>query len=202
VPHIDVYVSLNSPWTFLGWGRFRALASKHHATVTVKPAKFTEVFAATGGLPLPKRAPERRAYRMMELKRWRDFHGIPIALEPKSFPTDEAAGVRLVMAAQQQGLDAAALCEQIGHALWVREENIADADVLAAAAKRAGLDAAAILRGALSVDAANAQWEANTAEAVKRGVFGAPSYVLSDGEIFWGQDRVDLLAWRLAQGGA
>jgi 2-hydroxychromene-2-carboxylate isomerase len=200
VPHIDVYVSLNSPWTFLGWARLRALSAKHHATVTVKPAKFTEVFAATGGLPLPKRAPERRAYRMMELKRWRDYHGIPIALEPKSFPSDEAPGVRLVIAAGLQGWDAAHLCEQIGHALWVREENIADADVLAAAAQRAGLDAAALVQTAPSTAEANAQWDANTAEAVKRGVFGAPSYVLESGEVFWGQDRIDLLAWRLAHG--
>lgn len=195
---IDVYVSMNSPWTFLGWQGFRKLIAKHDLVVTVKPTKFGEVFAATGGLPLPKRAPERRAYRMMELKRWRDYHGIPIVLEPSSFPVDEAVAARLVVAAQQQGLDAVRLTEQIGHALWVRDENLTDPGVLAAAAERAGLDMAAILRGAPPAAELEAVWSANTAEAVSRGVFGAPSYVLETGEIFWGQDRVALLGWRLS----
>src|SRR6476620_7958380 len=82
MPTIDYYISLNSPWTYLGSARFAAVARKHDCTVDVKPAKFAEVFAKTGGLPLVKRAPERRAYRLMDLKRWRDHLGIPINIEP------------------------------------------------------------------------------------------------------------------------
>jgi 2-hydroxychromene-2-carboxylate isomerase len=196
---IDVFVSLNSPWTYLGWPRFRGLISRYSLTVTVKPARFTEVFAATGGLPLPKRAPERRAYRMMELKRWRDRLGLPIALEPKSFPSDEAPGVRLLIAAIQQSHDGVRLAEEIGKALWEMEQSIALPEVLTAAAQRAGIDADAVLAQAPPADMLNAAWDANTAEAITRGVFGAPSYVLPDGEIFWGQDRLDLLEWRLSK---
>ena len=198
VTHVDVYISLNSPWTYLGWQRFRAMMTRHNLTVSVKPARFGEVFAATGGLPLPKRAPERRAYRMMELKRWRDRLGLPITLEPKVFPSDETLGTRLLIAATMQGHDGVQLAEEIGRALWELDQSIADADVLAAAAKRAGIDAAAVMAKARSAAELDAQWEANTAEAIKRGVFGAPSYVLPDGEIFWGQDRLDLLDWRLS----
>jgi 2-hydroxychromene-2-carboxylate isomerase len=198
MPTLDVYISLNSPWTYLAWARLRAMAPRYSYALAVKPAKFAEVFAATGGLPLPKRAPERQRYRMMELRRWRDRLGIPIALEPKPFPSDETAGVRLVIAAAEQGLDAAHLAQQIGRALWEFEEPIADAATLDKAAARAGLDAGAI-RGKARPDAAlDAQWAANTEEAVRRGVFGAPSVVLPDGEIFWGQDRMDLLDWRLS----
>lgn len=195
---IDVYVSLNSPWTYLSWARLRGMTSKYNLSVTVKPARFGDVFAATGGLPLPKRAPERQRYRMMELRRWRDRLGIPIALEPKGFPSDETAGARLVIAASEQKLDAARLMEEIGRSLWERDESIADPSVLAAAAKRAGLDSDAIRKAGRSDADLDAQWVANTAEAVSRGVFGAPSFVLPDGEIFWGQDRVDLLDWRLS----
>ena len=195
--NVDVYISLNSPWTFLGWREFFALRDTLGLVVTVKPARFTDVFAATGGLPLPKRAPARQAYRMMELKRWRDWHGVPIALEPKTFPSDETAGVRLVIAAQAQGLDAARLAAEIGHALWVLEQPISDARVLDEAARRAGLDASRIRAAASSEASLDAQWATHTREAVARGVFGAPSYVLDDGEIFWGQDRVALLGWRL-----
>lgn len=197
--HIDVYISLNSPWSYLGWQRFRGLVARYGLTVAVKPTRFTDVFAVTGGLPLPKRAPERRAYRMMELKRWRDRLGLPIALEPKTFPSDETPGVRLLIAATLQGHDGVRLAEEIGKALWELEQSIAAPDVLAAAAKRAGIDAVAVLASAPPAAALDAAWDANTAEAIKRGVFGAPSFVLPDGEIFWGQDRLDLLDWRLSK---
>jgi 2-hydroxychromene-2-carboxylate isomerase len=196
---VDIYISLNSPWTYMAWERLHEIATRRSLAVTVKPAKFAEVFAATGGLPLPKRAPERQAYRMMEMKRWRDRLGLPMVLQPRAFPSDEGPGVRLVIAAMEQGQDAARFAQEIGRALWEHDQSIADAAVLDAAAVRAGLDLASLrARSRPDVDL-DAVWTANTAEAVRRGVFGAPSVVLPDGEIFWGQDRVELLDWRLSQ---
>ena len=87
--HVDYYLSLNSPWAYLGSKRFEVIARKHGADVTIWPVDFGSVFAVSGGLPLPKRAPQRQAYRMMELKRWRDHLGIKITLEPKFFPHNE-----------------------------------------------------------------------------------------------------------------
>ena len=199
MPTIDYYISLNSPWTYLGSARFAAIAKKHDYTVNVKPAKFAEVFARTGGLPLVKRAPERRAYRLMDLKRWRDHLGIPINIEPKYFPSDEAPGTRLVLAAKLQGKDAHRLATEIGKALWEMEQSIADPAALAAAAERAGIDAEAIRKAGPSDAELDGMHNGLTAEAVKRGVFGAPSYVLPSGEIFWGQDRLEFLDRALAR---
>lgn len=190
---IDYYLSLNSPWAFLGSAALIEIAKKRGATINVKPAKFGEVFSKTGGLPLPQRSPERRAYRLMELKRWSARRGIPMNIEPKFFPADETNAVRLVIAAASQGLGPLNLSNEIGTAQWVRDENIADPAVLAAAAKRAGHDAAAILASGPREAELDAIWAANTAEALSRGVFGAPSYVLASGEFFWGQDRLDFL---------
>jgi len=199
MPTIDYYISLNSPWTYLGSARFAAIAEKHDCTVNVKPAKFSEVFARTGGLPLVKRAPERRAYRLMDLKRWRDHLGIPIHIEPKYFPSDEAPGTRLVLAAKLQGEDAHRLATEIGKALWEMEQSIADPAALAAAAERAGIDAEAIRKARPSDAELDGMHNELTAEAIKRGVFGAPSYVLPSGEIFWGQDRLEFLDRTLAR---
>lgn len=190
---IDYYLSLNSPWTYMGSALLADMAKRHGATVNVKPAKFGPIFEQTGGLPLPKRSPQRQAYRLMELKRWREVRNIPIHIEPKYFPSDDTAATRLVIAAKIQGKDAHLLSLELGRAVWEREESFADPAVIAAAAERAGLDAAAIRRAAPADAELDRLYDQFTTEAVAAGVFGAPSYVLPSGEIFWGQDRLDLL---------
>ena len=190
---IDYYLSLTSPWTYLGSARFAEIARRHGATVNVKPCKFGPIFEQTGGLPLPKRSPQRRAYRMMELKRWREALGIPIHLEPKYFPCDDAAATRLVIAARLQGKDALRLSLELGRVVWEREETLTDPEAIAAAARRAGLDAAELRAASPSDAEIDKIHEQYTQEALAAGVFGAPSYVLPSGEVFWGQDRLDLL---------
>jgi 2-hydroxychromene-2-carboxylate isomerase len=190
---VDYYLSLNSPWTYIGSAPFAEIAKRNGVTVNVKPAKFGPIFEQTGGLPLPKRSPQRRAYRMMELKRWREVRGLPLNLEPKHFPCDDAAATRLVISAKLQGKDAHRLSVELGRALWEREESLADLAALALAAQRAGLDAAALRAGGPSDAELDALFQQYTEEALAAGVFGAPSYVLPSGEIFWGQDRLELL---------
>jgi 2-hydroxychromene-2-carboxylate isomerase len=199
MPTITYYVTLNSPWSYLGSARFAEMAKRHGYAVDVKPAKYGEIFSRTGGLPLPKRAPERQAYRMMELKRWREQTGLPIKLQPAFFPSNEAPGTRLVIAAKLAGLDAHSLATELGRAVWERDENFAEASVMDAAAKRAGLDADVIRRGAPPDAELDAIHDRYTAEALQQGVFGAPSYVLESGEFFWGQDRLDFVERALAR---
>ena len=190
---ITYYLSLNSPWTYIGSAPFAEIARRYGADVDVKPAKFGPIFEQTGGLPLPKRSPQRRAYRLMELRRWREVRGLPLNVEPKYFPSDDLAATRLVIAAKLQGKDAHLLSLELGRAVWEREESFADVAVMAAAAQRAGLDAAALRANGPADAELDALYERYTQDALKAGVFGAPSYVLPSGEIFWGQDRLELL---------
>jgi len=193
---VDYYLSLNSPWTFLGSALFAEIARRNHVTVNVKPAKFGPIFDQTGGLPLPKRSPQRRAYR---LTRWREVRGIPLTLVPKYSPCDDTAATRLVIAARLRGEDALKLSLELGRVVWEREETLADASVVSSAAERAGLDAAALRTGGPSDAELDALHEQYTQEALAAGVFGAPSFVLPSGEIFWGQDRLELLERALKQ---
>jgi 2-hydroxychromene-2-carboxylate isomerase len=190
---VDYYMTLTSPWTYIGSAPLAAIASRNGVSVNVKPCRFGPIFEQTGGLPLPKRSPQRRAYRMMELKRWREVRGLPLTLEPKHFPCDDAAATRLVISAKLQGKDAHKLSVELGRALWEREESLADPAAIAAAAQRAGLDAAALRALGPSDAELDALHQRYTEEALNAGVFGAPSYVLPSGEIFWGQDRLELL---------
>ena len=196
---IDYYMALTSPWTYLGSAPFAEIVRRNNATLNIKPCKFGPIFEQTGGLPLPKRSPQRRAYRMMELKRWREVRDVPLVAEPKYFPCDDTLGSRLVIAAKLQGKDALKLAQELGRVVWEREETLADPDHVASAAKRAGLDVASLRAGGPSDAELDAMHEQYTREAVTAGVFGAPSFVLPSGEIFWGQDRLELLERALKQ---
>ncbi len=189
---IDYYVFLGSPWAYLGSARFAELARAHDLAVNVRPMDAGTVFPASGGLPLAKRAPQRQAYRMTELKRWRSFLGLPLNLQPKFFPAQEAQAARMVVAAQRAGQDALALAHGFMRAVWAEDADIADPQTQARVAAGCGLDAAA-LQTAAETDAVKAAYAGNAEAALAAGVFGAPSYVL-EGEVFWGQDRLDFLA--------
>jgi 2-hydroxychromene-2-carboxylate isomerase len=198
--HIDYYVSLNSPWTHLGADRIEAMASASGASMRIYPVDFGEVFANSGGLPLPKRAPQRQAYRLQELARWRDHLGIPIHVEPKYFPASEAISAPCVLAVRDTLGDkpAIALAHAVLKAVWQRELNPGEPETMAMLIKECGLDPDAVLK--LGADK---QWTeqrvTETKAAYERGVFGAPSYVIGD-EIFWGQDRLEFVQRRLAKG--
>ena len=194
---IDYYVSLQSPWTYLGHQRLLELAAQHDATIIPRPVDFGTIFPATGGLPLPKRAPQRQAYRLVELARWRDFLNLPLNLQPRYFPVSEALAAGIVIAARQQDTAAAvALTGAILRAVWVEERDIADPITLGAIASAFGLDGEDLLRQA-EQDTIRDMKAADSQAAIARGVFGAPSYVYQD-EIFWGQDRLDFLDRHLA----
>ncbi len=195
---VDYFYSHTSPWSYLGHARFLQIATNAGASINFKPSSFHAVFAQSGGLPLPKRAPQRRAYRMMELKRWRDHLGIPLTLEPKYFPTPDEAAQRFGIAAGDLGLDMGKLSGAMMTAVWSEERDLADEDTLVAIANEQGMDGAALLARSKDDDIGK-RYEANTQEAMDRNVFGAPTYIYRD-ELFWGQDRLDFVERALAQG--
>lgn len=194
---IHYYDSMSSPWTYLGHLRFLDLARRFELTVKHKPMDLLKVWSVSGGLPLKQRAKQRQLYRHQELRRWREFLGIPCNLEPAYHPVADRRACYLVIAAMQQGLDWEKLTYAILRAVWVEERNIADHATLAAIANENGIDGNSLLESTESA-AVQAEYQANTEEAIARSVFGAPTYVFDD-ELFWGQDRLDMLGWRLRQ---
>ena len=191
---VDYYFALISPWTYMGLSRLVEVVGKTGATLNYKPVDILSVFAQSGGVPAGQRPPARRAYRMMELKRWRRRLGVDLNLEPKFFPADETLASLCVAAEVAAGRDAGPLCKAFHEVVWMREENIADRDTIAQALARAGAPGDTLERA--ETDEVKALRDRFTAEAVAAGVFGAPSYVV-DGELFWGQDRLDFLAEKL-----
>lgn len=194
--HIDYYFTPISPWAFLGSERFHAITTKAGAEVAYRPVNFGTIFPPSGGLPLAKRAPQRQAYRLVELRRWADHLGIPLNPTPTTFPqSDELAALTLI-AAEEAGADLAALSTALGRAIWVEDRNIADPDTVREILARHGVGSELVERA--GSDEIRARRDAYTEQALAAGVFGAPSYVVN-GEIFWGQDRLDFLERALSR---
>lgn len=194
---IDYYFWINSDWAYLGADRLEALAARHGVGIRYKPVDLLDVYARTGGIPLGQRSPERQAYRQAELKRWIRRLGIPLNIAPRHMCPNGDLASRFTIAADQLGLNVAALYKAILAAEWCHEQDIADADVLLAVAATLDLPGERIMQDALT-DKANALYRQYTDEAVAHGVFGSPTYVFN-GELYWGQDRLEFLEESVAQ---
>lgn len=193
---IDYYFSLHSPWTYLGHANFLAIVARYGCVVTYRPVPLRAVFDETGGLPLPKRHPVRQRYRLVELQRWRERRGVPLILQPTNLPFDPSLADRFVIAIVDAGGDPGGFMGAVMSALWARDENLAAPEAIVALAQAAGFDGEALRHTAEAADIRQ-RYDETIALAVETGVFGAPSYVL-DGEVFWGQDRLELLESALA----
>ena len=183
---VDYYFAPQSPWAYLGHQRFAELARRAGANVRVMPMDLGgKVFPISGGLPLGQRAPQRQAYRLVELQRFSQHLGAPLNLKPKFFPVGGDDAARLIIAADlARGSDAAmAVTGAVLSACWAQERNIADEKVLTELLVEQGLPPALLEQS--HSQAVQERYEAYTQQAIDAGVFGAPSYVV-DGEIFWG----------------
>jgi 2-hydroxychromene-2-carboxylate isomerase len=195
---IDYYFATVSPYAYLGHDRLKAIAQKHGATIAVKPINLGDVFPVSGGLPLSKRAPQRQAYRLVELQRWARYLGKPMHIQPKFFPVNGDLAAYWILAALELGsTQAIALAGAVGRAIWEQERNVADAATMQAIAEESGLPAADLAARVQAPEIAE-KYAALTQEAIARGVFGAPTYVVAD-EMFWGQDRLDFLDRKMAK---
>jgi 2-hydroxychromene-2-carboxylate isomerase len=196
---VQYYFAPQSPWTYLGHLRFWDVARKHGVRIEVLPVDLGgKVFPVSGGLPLGKRAPQRQAYRLLEMKRFSEHLHAPMNLQPRFFPVSGDDAARLIIAVDlADGADAAMhITDAVLRAVWVEQRNIADEATLAALLAERELSARRLEDS--HSQAVAERYESNTQRAIDAGVFGAPSYVL-DGEIFWGQDRLDFLERALAR---
>ena len=199
MPVIDYFFTLVSPYAYLGHRPFLELAAAHGATIRYKPVMLSKVFENSGALPLAQRPKARQDYRFIELQRWRAKRGVPLNLKPKHFPTNPALADKSVIALVEAGRDPGAYVEAAFRACWAEERDVADREVVAEKLRASGFDPEPVLAAAESE--ADRIYQANTAEAVRINAIGSPTYVLN-GEVFWGQDRLDLLAEALDSGRA
>lgn len=189
---IEYFYSVRSVYAYLGAPRITALARKHGRTLAHKPIDLGRVVAGYGSPPIAQRSSKHKVFYFgRELERWSEFLDMPLVVDPKHHFGDRVLPSGAIFAAQNAGLDADALSHAILQALWRDDRDIADRAVLADLCRAVGIDPEAVLADALA-ESGKAALDACTEEAIAKGVPGSPTYIV-DGELFYGQDRLDLV---------
>lgn len=192
---IDYFFAAISPFVYLAGARLEAVAEKHGATVRYLPIDAPALFPRTGGQVLAERHDSRKAYRLQELRRGAKKRGVPILMPPPFFPVNPApASYAIIAAAKAGGGDLAGLVQAFPRAVWAEGRNIAEDEVVKELLAAYGFAPSVADRYML---AAAETYANNLEEAVSRGVFGVPFYLVGE-ERFWGQDRLDDLDLHLA----
>jgi 2-hydroxychromene-2-carboxylate isomerase len=195
---IEYYLFPLSPFSYLAGLGLEEVAAEHGARITYRPFDLFRVFRETGTPMVKDRHPSRQAYRLADIARVARMRGMPINLHPAHWPTNPVPASAAIIAAQAAGGgDLGQLVHAILKAVWAEDRDIAEDAVLEELLASTGFEPGLAGRGLLSgVEV----YERNTEDALRAGVFGAPSYVV-DGEVFWGQDRLPHLAAHLAARG-
>ena len=192
---IDYYLFPLSPFSYIAGLELEAIAARRGASIAYKPVQLPRIFAEVGTPAVGDRHPSKQQYRLQDLARLARARGMPINLRPRHWPTNPMpASAAIVSAERSSGGDVGGLVHGFLRAVWAEERDIAEDETVREVLAAVGDPRIEPGRGLLT---AVETVERNSDEAVRRGVFGVPSYVVGD-EVFWGQDRLVLLEAHLA----
>jgi 2-hydroxychromene-2-carboxylate isomerase len=189
MPHLTFWYDLASNYSYLSAMRIEAFAAAHGVTIEWQPFLLGPIFRAQGWNSSPFNVyPAKGRYMRRDVERIAAARQIPFVM-PKDFPANSLKAARIVLAAAAMG-EIAAVTKAIYTAGFARGEDIGNEAVLRAAVASASSNVDEIFASAASVEVKDALRAAGT-RAEAAGIFGAPSFTASDGELFWGDDRLE-----------
>ena len=189
---IEYYYSVASPYAYMGIDRFQELVKKYSLEVFEKPFDLVgKVFPETGGVPVPKRHPARQKYRLIEIERFGKKNNLKINKQPKFFPPADPHKAALFTIATIVNGQSLNFGKEVLTKLWADEQDISQDTVLENICNKLNINFSELKKQAETEEIKNI-YLSNSQEAIDKGVFGAPSFIL-DNELFWGQDRLDFL---------
>ncbi|MEO0829941.1 MAG: 2-hydroxychromene-2-carboxylate isomerase [Pseudomonadota bacterium] len=194
---VEYWFAPISGYAYLGHKPLMRLSAKTGATVHFRPVEIARLFAASETTPPFAQSPARQAYRVADQARWAVREGLAMASKPKHWPTAPGLACRVILAAGALGLDQGEVSFACLKGVWADEIDIADPQQLSDALDQAGFPGHQILARADVPDMAD-ESELITKEGIDRGIFGSPTFMV-DGQMFWGQDRLDFVRAALLQ---
>ena len=198
MPLLEYFYSAHSAFAYLGSARLMEIAGAAGVEIVHRPMDLRRVVAAASPVPFRDRSPAHMAYFFgREIVRWAEERNAPVM---DGFPTHHANDIGLpnclLIAAMEAGHAVDRLAHRMLEAHWRDDADLADAPTLARLTRDCGLEPAPLLAAADTAEI-RAIYEANTADAIDRSVFGSPTYVV-DGDMFYGQDRLEMVARALS----
>lgn len=190
---VEFFWEPGSPYTYLAATQVEKVAAANGGKVVWKPFLLGKVFEARG-MKMPASIPAKASYMFKDLARWAQMYQVPVTM-PKVFPISSLNASRVAIAASQLGHEATA-AKAILHAYWGDGLDISQPEVLISTLNKVGLDATEIM-ARTQEQSVKDQLKENTEEALKRGVFGAPTMFIGDA-MFWGNDRLEQVGLVLA----
>ena len=192
---IEFWYEFASTYSYPAAMRVERLADEAGVAVVWRPFLLGPLFHAQQGLTdSPFNAfPVKGQYMWRDLERVCEQEGLPV-VHPSQFPRNGLLAARVAVAGLEEGWTPA-FSKKVYEANFVADQDIADPEVLAPLIAESGGAPEAALAAAGS-DAVKTRLKDHVAQAKARGVFGSPSFITADGELFWGNDRLEqALSW-------
>lgn len=192
---VDFYYDYASPTAYLAWTQLPELCKRYDAKLNYRPVLLGGIFKATGN-STPALIKPKGKWLFDDVARYAEHYGVPYKMNP-FFIINSLTMMRGAMWAQNTGV-IENYNQAMYEATWANGQDTSDVEVIASVMEEAGLDANT-WRQAVSDDTIKKQLIDATNDAVGCGLFGAPTMII-DGELHFGQDRLDWIERRLTSG--
>jgi 2-hydroxychromene-2-carboxylate isomerase len=192
---IEFFFDCSSPWTYLGFHNIQPLAAELKVPIRWRPILVGGVFNSVNPSVYASRekpVPAKRDYMLKDLQDWARSSGVKIVMPPKVFPVNSVKAMRGCLWLEPRG-KLVPFATAVFEAYWGGDEDISQDAVLADVCKRCGIDVAAFQAG-ISAPAVKEQLKANTDELMRRGGFGSPTIYVNGDDMYFGNDRLPLVA--------
>ncbi len=199
---LEFFFDVSSPWTYLGFENIQPMAAELGVEIEWRPILVGGIFNTVNPSVLEMRAnpvPAKWDYMAKDLADWAAYSDLKIIWQPSVFPVNSVKAMRGAIVADGMGklVPFARACFEL---YWSEDKDISQDAVVAEACARADIDAAE-LGAAIADQAIKDQLRANTEEVVKRGGFGTPTIFVNEDDMYFGNDRLELITAALKRTG-
>ena len=195
---VEFFFDCSSPWTYLAFHRIEELCAETGAELSWRPILVGGAFNAVNPSVYEQRSkpvPAKARYYLKDLRDWARFYGLEIG-QPPVFPVNSVRAMRAAYVALDRGR-LPAWARAVFEAYWGELRDISQLEVLHDLAVRVGLDADDLLARIEEPDTKQ-RLRSTTDELIERGGFGSPTLFVDGDDMYFGNDRLELLRSRLS----
>ena len=197
--NLEYFYSAHSIFAYLGSAQLIAIAKAAGETIVHRPVDLHRVMVESGAGSTRERGDRHRDYYFgREIERWAEWRNTPVMTGmPTHHWNDTTLCNCMLIAGIEHGHNVDQLAHRMLEAHWRDDADLADHETLTRLANEVDLNPTPLLHAALSSEI-SAIYLANTEEAIRRSVFGSPTYFVG-GDMFYGQDHLELVERALKQ---